>query len=55
MLRHWFGYGWAQPVTHRGWAFVSSALEAWARLTRHRLGGDHWKHTAWERACGLRA
>jgi hypothetical protein len=46
------GYGWAQPVTSRRWAFLASALFYLSRLTGHRVL-NHQKHVAWQKACGL--
>jgi hypothetical protein len=46
------GYGWAQPVVSKRWAFVCSVLFAISRATGNRVL-NHRKHLAWERACGI--
>lgn len=45
----WFGYGWAQPVTKRRWAFTATLLYQVGRATRFRVGGDA-AHRAWMKA-----
>ncbi len=53
MMRRWFGYGWAQPVEHRGWAFAATVTE-WAKRATGRRAFNATHHRCWERACGLR-
>jgi hypothetical protein len=48
-MKRWFGYGWAAPVTHRGWAFVATVLDALKRASGYRLCVSS-AHRAWERA-----
>lgn len=49
MLRLWLGYGWAQPVTSRSWAFVACLLDAISRASGHRVLSVA-KHSAWCKA-----
>lgn len=48
----WFGYGWAQPVVSRRWAFITTILSFIKRVSHYRLCVSA-SHRAWERACGI--
>ena len=51
-IRMFFGAGWAQPVSHHGWAGVASFLEIIKRASGYRVVVRP-AHRAWERACGI--
>jgi len=47
-----FGFGWAQPVKRRRWAFAAVALHTLMRATGYRMSGRPAGY-AWQRAVGV--
>jgi hypothetical protein len=48
-ISRWFGRGWAQPVTNRGWVLIATLTHSLSAMTGYRVL-CHTKHVAWVKA-----